>query len=98
MWSDLTFQNEAYFSPREAYLPKKISCKFGEASWYSFPLRALGNLSPLKQSIHQMHPVAKTISKSITLKIIPEFDKLHCSIWLLFSQTVVHFWECNNTL
>ena len=37
----LSFQNEANFSPREAYLLMKISCKFGEASWCSFPLRAL---------------------------------------------------------
>ena len=37
----LFFQNEANFSPREAYLPMNISCKFGEASWCSFPLRAL---------------------------------------------------------
>ena len=28
----LVFQNEANFSPREAYLPMKISCKFGEPS------------------------------------------------------------------
>ena len=35
------FQNEAIFSLREAYPPMKISCKFGEPSWCSFPLRAL---------------------------------------------------------
>ena len=39
--SHLVFQNEATFSPREAYPPMKISCKFGEPSWCSFPLRAL---------------------------------------------------------
>ena len=33
----LVFQNEAIFSPREAYPPMKISCKFGEPSWCSFP-------------------------------------------------------------
>ena len=37
----LVFQNEANFSTREAYPPMKISCKFGEHSWCSFPLRAL---------------------------------------------------------
>ena len=37
----LVFQNEANFSSREAYLPMKISCKFGEPSWCNFPLRAL---------------------------------------------------------
>ena len=37
----LFFQNEANFSPTEAYLPMKISCKFGEPSWCSFTLRAL---------------------------------------------------------
>ena len=37
----LVFQNVATFSPREAYPPMKISCKFGEPSWCSFPLRAL---------------------------------------------------------
>ena len=37
----LVSQNEANFSPREAYLPMKISCNFGEASWCSFLLRAL---------------------------------------------------------
>ena len=37
----LVFQNEAIFSPREAYPPMKISCKFGGPSWCSFPLRAL---------------------------------------------------------
>ena len=37
----LDFQNEANFSPREAYLPIKISCKFSEPSRCSFPLRAL---------------------------------------------------------
>ena len=31
--SHLVFQNEANFSPREAYLPMKIFCKFGKASW-----------------------------------------------------------------
>ena len=36
----LVFQNQAIFSPREAYPPMKISCKFGEPSWCSFPLRA----------------------------------------------------------
>ena len=35
------FKHEAKFSPREAYLPVKISCKFGEANWCSLPLRAL---------------------------------------------------------
>ena len=29
----LVFQNEANFSPREAYLQMKISCKFGEPTW-----------------------------------------------------------------
>ena len=38
------FQNEANFSPREAYPPMKISCEFGEPSWCSFPLRALISL------------------------------------------------------
>ena len=28
----LVFQNETDFSPREAYVPMKTSCKFGEAS------------------------------------------------------------------
>ena len=37
----LIFQNEANLSHREAYLPMKISCKFSEPSWCSFPLRAL---------------------------------------------------------
>ena len=37
----LIFQNEANFSPREAYPPMKLSCKFGEPSWCSFPVRAL---------------------------------------------------------
>ena len=37
----LVFQNEAYFLPREAYPQIKISCKFGELSWCSFPLTAL---------------------------------------------------------
>ena len=37
----LVFQNEANLSPKEAYLPMKISCKFGEARWFSFPLRLL---------------------------------------------------------
>ena len=37
----LVFQNEAIFVLREAYPPMKISCKFGEPSWCSFPLRAL---------------------------------------------------------
>ena len=32
------FQNEANFSPRASYLPMKISCKFGEATWSNFPL------------------------------------------------------------
>ena len=32
--SHLVFQNVAYFSLREAYLLMKISCKFGEASWF----------------------------------------------------------------
>ena len=39
--SHLVFQNEAYFNCREAYLPMKISCKYCEASWSSFPLRVL---------------------------------------------------------
>ena len=30
--SHFVFQNDANFSPREAYPPMKISCKFGEAS------------------------------------------------------------------
>ena len=37
----LVFQNEANISPREAYLTMKISCKFDEPSWSSFPLRLL---------------------------------------------------------
>ena len=37
----LVFQNEANFSSREAYPLMKISCKFGEPSLCSFPLRAL---------------------------------------------------------
>ena len=37
----LVFQNEAYFSPREAYPAMKKSCKFGEPSWCSFPLKVL---------------------------------------------------------
>ena len=37
----LFFQNGANFSPRKAYPPMKISSKFGEPSWCSFPLRAL---------------------------------------------------------
>ena len=38
---NLVFQNEADFSPREAYIPIKISCKFGEPSCCSFPLTEL---------------------------------------------------------
>ena len=63
----LFFQNEAIFSPREAYPPMKISCKFGEPSWCSFPLRVLtpkislrtaaAALRTLNQSIHRMPPV-----------------------------------------
>ena len=30
--SNLVFQNESNFSPREIYLPMKISCKFGKVS------------------------------------------------------------------
>ena len=36
---NLVFQNEANLSPREAYSQMKISCKVGEPSWCSFPLR-----------------------------------------------------------
>ena len=61
----LVFQNETNFSPREAYLPMKISCKFGEPSWCSFPLRALtlkistsgGVANALNQSIRRMPPM-----------------------------------------
>ena len=38
------FQNEANFSPREAYFQMKISCKFGEPSRCMFPLIALNSL------------------------------------------------------
>ena len=36
-----------HFSPREAYVPMKISCEFGEPSWCSFPLESVNveNLS-----------------------------------------------------
>ena len=37
----LVLPNEANFSPREAYLPMKLSCKFGAASWSSFLVRVL---------------------------------------------------------
>ena len=37
----LVSQNEANFIPREAFPPMKISCKFDEPMWCSFPLRAL---------------------------------------------------------
>ena len=40
-WGHLVFQNEANFSPSEAYPPMKISWKFGEPSWCHFPLRVL---------------------------------------------------------
>ena len=46
----LVFKNEANFSPREAYPPMKISCKFGEPSWCSFPLRALTPKISLKMA------------------------------------------------
>ena len=39
--SHLVFQNEANFSAREAHLPLRIFCQFGEASWCNLPLRAL---------------------------------------------------------
>ena len=41
----LVFQNDANFSPGEAYLLMKTSCKFGEASWCSFPLRTMSKIS-----------------------------------------------------
>ena len=61
------FQNETNFSPREAYLPMKIFCKFGEPSWCSFALTALVSKISLRaaaavayrklsQSIHRMPP------------------------------------------
>ena len=50
----IVFQNEANFSPREAYLLMKIFSKFGEASWCSFPLRVLTS----KISLHTAAAVA----------------------------------------
>ena len=35
------FKEMPNFSPREAYPLMKISCKFGEPYWCSFPLRVL---------------------------------------------------------
>ena len=41
----LIFQNEVNFSAKDGYPPMKISCKLGEASWCSFPLRLLNRKS-----------------------------------------------------
>ena len=48
----------------------KISCKFGEPSWCSFPLRALTAVyRTLNQSIHRMFPVDTIKQKKYQLKI-----------------------------
>ena len=55
----LVFQNEANFSPREAYRPIKISCKVGEPRWCSFRLRVL----TLKISLREVAVVRQQHSK-----------------------------------
>ena len=52
----LVLQNEANFRHIEAYLPMKISCKFGEASWCNFPLRVLMS----KISVRVVYQIAYT--------------------------------------
>ena len=47
----LVFQNEANFSLREAYPSIKMSCKLGERSCSSFPLRALTPKISLKMTL-----------------------------------------------
>ena len=67
------FQNEANLSLREVYPPMRISCKFGEASWCSLPLRGLKSKISLhvavermlNKSINQMHRVDTSIKQTV---------------------------------
>ena len=75
MGGHFVFQNKANFSRREAYLPMKISGKFGEPSWPCFPRRAL--ISKISPCVWQR-----------SAKVAGVYNEMHESIFKLLHTQV----------